>query len=141
MEDGTSASPRHTGGTDAGAGPVDRTQACEIRDLLDRLADKWSLLVVELLGEGTRRFTELRRHIDGISQRMLTLTLRRLERDGLVARTVHPVVPPRVDYELTPLGASLLEAIGPLVAWTREHRDEIAGARVAYDASAAAVDG
>ena len=112
---------------------VELTQTCEIRDLLDRLADKWSLLVVELLGEGTQRFSQLRREIDGISQRMLTLTLRRLERDGLVRRTVHAVVPPRVDYDLTPLGATLLEAVEPLVAWTRDHRDEIAAARSDYD--------
>ena len=114
---------------------VEETQTCEIRDLLDRLGDKWSLLVVELLGGGTRRFSELRREIDGISQRMLTLTLRQLERDGLVTRTVHPVVPPRVDYELTPLGATLLDAVEPLVAWTRAHRDAIASSRAAYDAA------
>lgn len=88
--------------------------------------------MVELLGDGSRRFTELRREIDGISQRMLTLTLRHLERDGLVQRTVHAVVPPRVDYELTPLGATLL------VAWTRDHRDEVAGARSYYDERGAA---
>jgi DNA-binding HxlR family transcriptional regulator len=131
MEDGTSRSRSHTEGTGGpGAGRVvEQTQACEIRELLDRLGDKWSLLVVELLGRGTRRFSELRREIDGVSQRMLTLTLRNLERDGLVTRTVHPVVPPRVDYELTELGRSLLEAVEPLVAWTREHRDEIAVAR------------
>lgn len=110
------------------------TASCEIRDLLDRLADKWSLLVVELLGTGKRRFSELHREIDEISQRMLTLTLRHLERDGLIERTVHPVVPPRVDYELTSLGESLLAGIAPLVAWTRAHRDEIAAAREAYDA-------
>lgn len=113
---------------------VSDTATCEIRDLLDRLADKWSLLVVELLGTGKRRFGELHREIDEISQRMLTLTLRHLERDGLIERTVHPVVPPRVDYELTPLGESLLAGIAPLVAWTRAHRDEIAAAREAYDA-------
>lgn len=112
---------------------VEETNACELRDLLDRLADKWSLLVVELLGGGRRRFSELRREIDGISQRMLTLTLRQLERDGLVRRTVYPEVPPRVEYELTPLGASLLAAVEPLVAWTREHRDTIAEAREAFD--------
>jgi DNA-binding HxlR family transcriptional regulator len=100
---------------------------------LDRLADKWSLLVVELLGGRTKRFSELRREIDGISQRMLTLTLRRLERDGLVQRSVHPVVPPQVDYNLTALGATLLSAVTPLVAWTREHRDEIVDARSKYD--------
>jgi DNA-binding HxlR family transcriptional regulator len=117
---------------------VGDTQACEIRDLLDRLADKWSLLVVELLGQRTHRFMELRRAIDGISQRMLTLTLRQLERDGLVERTVHAVVPPRVDYELTPLGATLLETIQPLVAWTRLHRGEIGEARATYDRRIAA---
>ena len=110
------------------------TASCEIRDLLDRLADKWSLLVVELLGTGTHRFSELHRRIDEISQRMLTLTLRHLERDGLVRRTVHPVVPPRVDYELTPLGHSLLTIIEPLVSWTRAHRADIAAARHDYDA-------
>jgi DNA-binding HxlR family transcriptional regulator len=133
MEDGTLRSPRHTEGTKRPPTRVELTQTCEIRDLLDRLANKWSLLVVELLGEGTRRFTELRREIDGISQRMLTRTLRQLERDGLVHRTVYPVVPPRVDYELTPLGATLLDTIAPLVAWARAHRDEIAAARAAYD--------
>ena len=132
MEDGTSTTPGHTEGTGR---LVERTQPCEIRDLLDRLGDKWSLLVVELLGRGTRRFSELRREIDGVSQRMLTLTLRNLERDGLVTRTVHPVVPPRVDYELTALGRSLLAAVDPLVAWTRAHRDEIASARGDYDAA------
>jgi DNA-binding HxlR family transcriptional regulator len=138
MEDGTSLSPTHTTGTTCPATRVELTQTCEIRDLLDRLGDKWSLLVVELLGEGTKRFSQLRREIDGISQRMLTLTLRRLERDGLVHRTVHPVVPPQVDYDLTPLGATLVDAIAPLVAWTREHREEIAGVRAEYDGRVAA---
>ena len=136
MEDGTSTTPGHTEATDPACLPgasVALTDACRLRDLLDRIGDKWSLLVVELLGEGTRRFTELRRDIEGISQRMLTLTLRRLERDGLVTRTVHAVVPPRVDYALTPLGRSLLDAIAPLVTWTRSHRSEIAAARTAYD--------
>ena len=126
MEDGTLTSATHT--------DVRDTTSCEIRDLLDRLADKWSLLVIELLGTGTRRFTELHREIDEISQRMLTLTLRHLERDGLITRTVHPVVPPRVDYALTDLGRSLLVAIEGLVWWTRAHRDEIAAARSGYDA-------
>lgn len=141
MEDGTSTEPRHTRGTGGPAGGaclpslgVAQTDACRLRDLLDRIGDKWSLLVVELLGEGTRRFTELKREIDGISQRMLTRTLRHLERDGLVTRTVHPVVPPRVDYALTPLGTSLLEAIAPLVGWSRTHRAEVVEARARYDA-------
>jgi DNA-binding HxlR family transcriptional regulator len=136
MEDGTSGEPGHMRGT-ARPSRVDETQTCEIRELLDRLGDKWSLLVVELLGGGTRRFSELRREIDGISQRMLTLTLRQLERDGLVTRTVHPVVPPRVDYELTGLGASLLDAVAPLVDWARRHREDIAGARSGYDRAVA----
>jgi DNA-binding HxlR family transcriptional regulator len=127
-------SPSHTQGTVVRKPDINQTGACEVRDLLDRLADKWSLLIVELLGHGTHRFTELRREIDGISQRMLTLTLRQLERDGLVRRTVYAVVPPRVDYELTPLGTTLLAIIQPLVAWTRAHRAEIADARASYDA-------
>ena len=132
MEDGTSKQPRHTRGTDTLPRPVETT-TCELRDLLDRLGDKWSLLVVELLGHSVLRFSELKRQIDGISQRMLTLTLRHLERDGLITRTVHPIVPPRVDYELTALGRSLLIAVQPLVSWTREHRSKVAGARADYD--------
>jgi DNA-binding HxlR family transcriptional regulator len=112
---------------------VSETSACELRDLLDRLSDKWSLLVVELLGGGPRRFSELRRQIDGISQRMLTLSLRQLERDGLVHRTVYPTVPPKVEYSLTPSGDTLLGALVPLVEWTRVHRQAIADARAAYD--------
>ena len=132
MEDGTSKQPRHTRGTDTLPRPAE-TATCELRDLLDRLGDKWSLLVVELLGHRVLRFSELKRQIDGISQRMLTLTLRHLERDGLISRTVHPIVPPRVDYELTPLGRSLLIAVQPLVSWTREHRSTVAGARADFD--------
>jgi len=136
MEDGTLLQPRHKKGTDALPRP-DETATCELRDLLDRLGDKWSLLVVELLGHGVLRFSELKRQIDGISQRMLTLTLRHLERDGLITRTVHPVVPPRVDYELTALGRSLLDAVQPLVSWSREHRPTIAHARADFDRHAA----
>ena len=128
MEDGTSKSPRHTADTDP---------ACELRNILDRIADKWSLLVICVLAGGVRRFSQLRREVDGISQRMLTLTLRQLEREGLVTRTVFAVVPPRVDYELTPLGSTLLDTIQSLVAWAREHGHEIADARAAYDARAA----
>ena len=131
MEDGTSKSPRHTGDTDP---------TCELRNILDRIADKWSLLVIYVLADGVRRFTELRREIDGISQRMLTLTLRHLEREGLVRRTVFAVVPPRVDYQLTPLGSTLLDTIQSLVAWASEHGNEIAAARAAYDARAEADD-
>jgi DNA-binding HxlR family transcriptional regulator len=128
MKDGTPTSLRHTSDTDP---------TCELRNILDRIADKWSLLVICVLADGVRRFSELRREIDGISQRMLTLTLRQLEREGLVTRTVFPVVPPRVDYELTPLGSTLLDTIQSLVAWAREHGHEIADARAAYDARTA----
>jgi DNA-binding HxlR family transcriptional regulator len=106
--------------------------ACHARQILDRVGDKWSLTVIHQLG-ATRRFTELRRAIPGISQRMLTVTLRGLERDGLVSRTVHPVVPPRVDYELTPLGQTLLGTVCTLMSWAVEHGEEIDQAREAYD--------
>lgn len=106
-----------------------------VRDVLDRVGDKWSVLIIGMLGQGPRRFSELRRAIEGISQRMLTLTLRGLERDGLVTRTVQPIVPPRVDYALTPLGATLLEPILALASWAAEHRAEIQAARERYDAS------
>ncbi|MCU1490332.1 MAG: transcriptional regulator, partial [Acidimicrobiaceae bacterium] len=89
---------------------------CLIRDILTRIGDKWSLYVVYRLGEGTQRFRGLHRSIESISERMLTVTLRSLERDGLVTRTVFPVVPPRVDYALTEIGASLLATVSPLFA-------------------------
>lgn len=108
--------------------------AIATRHILERIGDKWSLLVIALLGGGTRRFNEMRREIDDISQRMLTLTLRQLERDGLVKRTIYPVVPPRVEYSLTPLGETLLDTTRALVIWTANHMDEIAAARAAYDA-------
>ncbi|MFE9398240.1 winged helix-turn-helix transcriptional regulator [Streptomyces flavidovirens] len=145
MEEGTLKSPSNCEVTDSqGAyGDTDPFQwdtreDCEVRQILDRVADKWSLLVIALLDSHVLRFTELRRKIDGISQRMLTVTLRQLERDGLVKRTVHPVVPPRVEYELTPLGATLHTTIRSLVTWTEKHQNEIAAARADYDARAAA---
>jgi len=136
MEDGTSKYPGDVCDTVAGydAFQWDTREDCEVRQILDRIAGKWSLLTVALLAGGALRFTELKRRIDGISQRMLTVTLRQLERDGLVERTVHPVVPPRVDYELTPLGATLLDTIEPLVTWTEANQRTIAAAREAYDA-------
>jgi DNA-binding HxlR family transcriptional regulator len=107
--------------------------ACRARDVLDRVGDKWSVLVIGLLGDGTRRFTDILRSVDGISQRMLTVTLRGLERDGIVTRTVHPVVPPRVDYTLTPMGQTLLRTIRQLIEWADEHTGDIDDARVRYD--------
>ena len=112
----------------------DTREDCEVRQILDRIADKWSLLVISLLQDRTMRFTELKREIDGISQRMLTVTLRQLERDGLVCRTVYAVVPPRVEYCLSPLGTTLLGTIQALVVWTETHQLEIAQARAEFDA-------
>jgi DNA-binding HxlR family transcriptional regulator len=106
---------------------------CRARKVLDRIGDKWSLHVIHLLGGGTRRFSDLRRSIDGISQRMLTVTLRGLERDGMVGRTVYPTVPPRVDYTLTPLGRTLHDTACSLIAWADEHVSEIDAAQAAYD--------
>jgi DNA-binding HxlR family transcriptional regulator len=139
MEDGTSTSPDYSCDTELDGDPYqwDARNDCEVRQILDRIAGKWSLLTIALLDGGPRRFTELQRMIDGISQRMLSATLRQLERDGLVTRTVHPVVPPRVDYELTALGSTLLETTQALVAWTEAHQAEIAEARSRYDERAA----
>jgi DNA-binding HxlR family transcriptional regulator len=109
-----------------------------IREVLDRVGDKWSLLVVGTLRNETLRFTELQRHIPGISQRMLTLTLRQLERDGLVTRTVHAEVPPRVEYELTELGGTLIQIAIAIGDWAIENRPQIESARADYDAALAA---
>lgn len=104
-----------------------------VREILSRVGDKWSVLAVVLLADGTKRFSELKRLIDGISQRMLTLTLRGLERDGLVKRTVFPTVPPRVEYELTALGRGLIEPVTALSEWAKAHQREIQKAREAFD--------
>ncbi|MFE6862926.1 winged helix-turn-helix transcriptional regulator [Nocardia sp. NPDC057668] len=135
MEDGTFKSPGDCGDTDPDLYAVhwDARNDCEVRQILDRVADKWSLLVIALLEERTLRFSELKYKIDGVSQRMLSRTLRQLERDGLVERTVYPTVPPRVDYALTPLGASLHTTIKALVTWTEAHQNQIAAARDNYD--------
>jgi len=110
--------------------PVCRT----ISTLLQRIGDKWTVLVVSTLGEGPRRFNELRREIPSVSQRMLTLTLRNLERDGLVSRTVTPTIPPRVDYELTGLGHSLQKPICGIATWTTENVETIHAAQARFDA-------
>jgi DNA-binding HxlR family transcriptional regulator len=134
MEEGTFESPGSCCDTSHNdAHQWDVREDCEVRQILDRIADKWSLLAIALLEGRTLRFNELRREIDGISQRMLSVTLRHLERDGLVSRTVYPVVPPRVEYALTPLGAGLHSTIQALVTWTEQHQDEVAAARTAYD--------
>ena len=104
-----------------------------VSELLGRIGDKWSVLVVVTLGDGPKRFNEIRRALGSISQRMLTLTLRGLERDGLVKRTVFPTIPPRVDYELTRLGRSLLDPVNELSAWVRRNRPAIDKARQLFD--------
>jgi len=104
-----------------------------VTEILSRVGDKWSVQVVVQLGGGPKRFNELRRIVEGISQRMLTLTLRGLERDGLVTRTVYPTIPPRVEYQLTELGCSLLKTVRALGAWAIENRDQILEARQRFD--------
>lgn len=113
--------------------PVTNGSCSAIRHVLDLVGDKWSVFVVGTLGDGPQRFNELKRMVDGISQRMLTLTLRGLERDGLVTRTVRPTVPPRVDYALTDLGKTLLDPVHALVQWAADHRGAIESARTQFD--------
>src|ERR1700687_964002 len=108
-----------------------------VADILARIGDKWSVLIIMLLGSGRKRFNEMRRLVHGISQRMLTLTLRGLERDGLVTRTVFPTIPPRVDYALTPLGRDLLEPVSALGEWATRNQAKIARAREKFDGAAA----
>jgi DNA-binding HxlR family transcriptional regulator len=128
-QEGTAMKPSHT------HLPAD----CRaVSDVLARVGDKWSVLVVTRLGDGPLRFNELRRSIGGISQRMLTLTLRGLERDGLITRTVFPTIPPRVDYALTPLGRDLLNPVSALGAWAIRNQPKIARARERFDESCAA---
>jgi DNA-binding HxlR family transcriptional regulator len=109
---------------------------CGAQEVLELIANKWTALVIYVLARGTKRHAELRREIDGVSQKMLTQTLRNLERDGLVRRTVYPVVPPRVEYALTPLGRTLIEPLGALCHWSERHFEELRQARERYDAEA-----
>jgi DNA-binding HxlR family transcriptional regulator len=106
-----------------------------VSEVLSRVGDKWTVLVVSTLGDGPKRFNEMRKALGSISQRMLTLTLRALERDGLVTRTVFPTIPPRVDYELTKLGRSLLDPVSELGLWARRNRAAIQDARHRFDAT------
>ena len=124
-------------GTSRIPGNLHEPEDCRaVSEVLSRVGDKWTVLVVSTLGAGPRRFNELRRALGSISQRMLTLTLRGLERDGLVTRTVFPTVPPRVEYELTRLGRSLLEPVSELGLWARRNRPAIASARQRFDKTA-----
>ncbi len=110
--------------------PDPNTEDCRaLSSILARVGDKWTVLIVVLLGDGPKRFNEIKRMVGGISQRMLTFTLRGLERDGLVNRTVLPTAPPRVDYELTKLGGTLWQAVEPLSSWARAHMGEILTSR------------
>jgi DNA-binding HxlR family transcriptional regulator len=111
---------------------------CPARELLDRIADKWTTLIIGILGDAPApvRFSELRRAVNGISQKMLTQTLRDLERDGLVVRRAYAVVPPRVEYSLTPLGATLDEPLRALSRWAEQHMNEVRAAQQAFDETA-----
>ena len=109
-----------------------------VSEVLSRVGDKWTILVVGELGQGRKRFNEIRRALGSISQRMLTLTLRGLERDGLVTRTVFPTIPPKVEYELTKLGRSLLEPVSGIGLWARQNREHIEEARRRFDTTAGA---
>jgi DNA-binding HxlR family transcriptional regulator len=115
-------------------GPFSAT--CPTRTVLDTIADRWATLIIDLLAEGPRRFGALQRAIGGISQKMLTQTLRTLERDGLVRRTVYATTPPSVEYALTPLGQTLIEPLGALTAWSVQHIMDVLSAREAFDARA-----
>ena len=121
-----------------GHSKVSREGCVAVREVLNRVGDKWSVLVVTLLNVGPKRFSVLKREIEGISQRMLTLTLRGLERDGLVTRTVFATIPPRVDYELTRLGRTLLEPVVALATWAEKNRFDVQQARDRYDRKRAA---
>lgn len=110
---------------------------CPSRQALDRIGDRWTILVVGSLADGPLRYTELAQRIEGISQKMLTQTLRGLERDGLLTRTVHPVIPPHVEYELTDLGRTLSAPIAALERWALDHMSEVLAARDRYSSSAA----
>lgn len=109
-------------------------ESCPVRDVLDRIGDKWSLLILCALADGKLRFMDIKRAIGDVSQRMLTQTLRHLERDGYITRRVYLSVPPRVEYELSDLGRSLLVPLQQLIAWAETHHPEIAAARERYDA-------
>jgi DNA-binding HxlR family transcriptional regulator len=108
-------------------------QACTVRQVLDRVGGKWSIGIIVAASQGPVRFTELERSIEGISRRMLTLTLRNLERDGLLTRTVYPTVPPKVEYLATEMARELYESLVALTTWAERHRAAIAAARAAYD--------
>jgi len=130
------------GNNEGTIGQLHGTDECvSINEVLTRVGDKWSLQVISRLGQGTLRFTELKRSVDGISQRMLTLTLRQLERDGLVERTVYPTVPPKVEYTLSNFGRTILIPVTALANWALTYRLDIQAAREAFDGRQLEVSG
>ena len=131
---GTLLKPAHTDLPGTPARPDPNHAGCRgVASVLSRVGDKWSVFVIMALGDGPKRFNELKRIIDGVSQRMLTLTLRGLERDGLVTRTIFPTIPPRVDYELTDLGRGLQQPVKALGESAITHQEQIASARTRFD--------
>ena len=130
--EGTKAHAPALGGPQTGA----RSSCVAVREVLNLVGNKWSVLVVRSLGGGSRRFSEIKRNIEGISQRMLTLTLRGLERDGMLTRSVTPTIPPRVDYELTKLGLTLLDPVRALAKWVERNRTAIQASRDRFDRAA-----
>ena len=117
-----------------------QAKACTVREVLDRVGGKWSIGILVAASQGPVRFTELERCVEGISRRMLTLTLRNLERDGLLHRTAYPTVPPRVEYTATPIALELYESLVALTSWAERHRSAIADARETYDRARGATD-
>ncbi len=115
---------------------AEKLEVCTVLEVLNRISGKWAIGILLEATRGPVRFTELERSVEGISRRMLTLTLRNLERDGLLVRTVYPTVPPRVEYEATAMAKELYASLSGLVGWAERHRDEIAEARVQYDGQA-----
>ena len=129
--------PAPAGGVRAWKEKFVSIEDCPIRTVINQIGDKWSVLILAVLGTRPHRFGELRREIDDISQRMLTRTLRDLQRDGLIARRVIPTVPPSVEYSVTALGQSLLEPMSRLIGWAEQHQAEIKRSRQRFDASVA----
>ncbi|MBB5115999.1 winged helix-turn-helix transcriptional regulator [Micromonospora echinospora] len=116
-----------------GSGPAEQASACTVREALDRVGGKWAIGILIAASAGPVRFTELERRVEGISRRMLTLTLRNLERDGLLHRHVHPCVPPKVEYTATPMARELHDSLVALTSWAERHREAISAARAEYD--------
>ena len=139
-QEGTFLKPEHTRVPVLPPQPHLDSDCRGVASILARVGDKWSVFVIMLLRDGPRRFNEIKRMVGGISQRMLTLTLRGLERDGLVTRTVFPTIPPRVDYELTDLGRGLWQPVEALGKWASEHQTEIEDARARFDRRNEAAD-